>query len=236
MRGRERTQKERIHGDWSDDLVGRRKEDGSWGWEKEGMSASISTTSFLSLPLFFLFNTFSPPPSSYFQPTACMRAWVCMCVLEVRFGAGAIKALLKHFWCCWLMLKLKGEWRKRQREEVRRGGSAHTQWLSGPTQQSTGSLSILWAQRCEMSQQPNSNIKLSWAAEGKSGTQWRCLLLTLSPSPDLHSSKPFKIPLKNQPLLHAHTHTAASPSNTHAVALLKFWPAAELHLERFSKI
>lgn len=53
---------------------------------------------------FFLFNTFSQP-ASYFQLMVCVR--VCMhecfrareseCVLEVRFGAGTIKALLKHF-------------------------------------------------------------------------------------------------------------------------------------------
>lgn len=52
-----------------------------------------------------------------------------------------------------------------------------------------------------MSQQPNSNIKLSWAAEGKSRLEReeRGLLLMLSPSPDLHSSKPFKNPLKTDP-------------------------------------
>lgn len=207
-----------------------------------------------ALSLFSVQHFFFPPPASYFQPTACTRVCVCMCVcmyvclsecvLEVRFGAGAIKALLKHFWCCWLMLKLKeGEKKRKKREEVRQWGRerTHTQRLSRPAQQSAGSLSILWAQRCEMSQQPNSNIKLSWEAEGKSRTLRcgeKCLLLTLSPSPDLHSSKPFKNPLKNRPLLHTRTHTVPpyAPRNTHALALLKFWPAAELHLERFSKI
>lgn len=147
------------------------------------------------------------------------------CVLEVRFGAGAIKALLKHFWCCWLMLKLKESEKKKKKKKRERkwdseGGSEHTQRLSRPAQQSAGSLSILWAQRCEMSQQPNSNIKLSWAAEGKSRTRRcgeRCLLLTLSPSPDLHSSKPFKNPLKTEPFYTTRTHAVPpyTPRNTH---------------------
>ncbi len=156
-------QKDRIQGGWSYEPVGRRKQDGSRGSEKEGMSPSISTTSSLS---FFLFNTFFPPPASYFQPTACVCVCLSECVLEVRFGAEAIKALLKHFWCCWLMLKQKESEKKRGSETVREG--VHTQWPSRPAQQSAGSLSILWAQRCEMSQQPNSNIKFSWAVEGKS--------------------------------------------------------------------
>lgn len=187
------------------------------------MSPSISTTS--SIHFFFLFNTFFPTTSKLF-PTHCAHVcmYVCLseCVLEVRFGAEAIKALLKY--------KQK-ESEKKRSETVREG--AHTQWLRWPAQQSAGSLSILWAQRCEMSQQPNSNIKLSWAAEGKSRME-KCLLLTLSPSPDLHSSKPFK----NRTLLHTCTHTVPTytPQNTRRVALLKFWPAAELHLERFSRI
>lgn len=64
-----------------------------------------------------------------------------------------------------------------------------------------------------MSQQPNSDIKLSWAAEGEE--RGRCLLLTLSPSPDLHSSQPFKkSPFKNRlsattaASFHAHTFEA----------------------------
>lgn len=132
----------------------------------------------------------------------CFRARESECVLEVRFGAGTIKALLKHFWCCWLMPKQKESEKKRGSETVREG--IDTQWLSQPAQQSAGSLSILWAQRCEMSQQPNSNIKLSWAAERKSRREreQRGFLLMLSPSPDLYSSKPFK----NCPLLHTQTH------------------------------
>lgn len=110
--------------------------------------------------LFFSVQHFFPTTSKLF-PTRSVRVcmYVCLseCVLEVRFGAEAIKALLKH--------KLK---ESEKREEVRRWGREHTQRLSWPAQQSAGSLSILWAQRCEMSQQPNSNIKLSWAAEGKS--------------------------------------------------------------------
>lgn len=103
----------------------------------------------------------------------------------------------------------KGKWKEQKGSEtVREGG--HTEWLSQPTQQSTGNLSILWAQRCEMSQQPNSNIKLSWVAEGKSRTK-RCgergLLLTLYPSPDLHSSKPFKNQLLLHPLAHIQCYT-----------------------------
>lgn len=111
-------------------------------------------------------------PASYFQLMVCVRVHECFrarereCVLEVRFGAGTIKALLKHFWCCWLMPKQKESERKRGSETAREG--IDTQWLSQPAQQSAGSLSILWAQRCEMSQQPNSDIKLSWAAERKS--------------------------------------------------------------------
>lgn len=169
--------------------------------------------------LFFFFSStlFFSPPASYFQPTvcACVPACMCVCVLEVRFGAEAIKALLKHFWCCWLMLKQKESEKKRGSETVREG--AYTQWLSQPAQQSAGSLSILWAQRCEMSQQPNSNIKLSWAAEGKSRMERcgeRCLLLTLSPSPDLHSSKPFKNPLKT-PFTHSHTYSATIYTQEH---------------------
>lgn len=57
-----------------------------------------------ALLFFFLSSTlFFSPPASYFQPTVCVcvRANVCVClfecVLEVRFGAEAIKALLKHF-------------------------------------------------------------------------------------------------------------------------------------------
>lgn len=208
-------QKDRIQGGWSYKPVGRGEEDGSWGWEKEGMSPSISTT---SSPFFFFSSTlFFSPPASYFQPTvcACVPACMCVCVLEVRFGAEAIKALLKHFWCCWLMLKQKESEKKRGSETVREG--AYTQWLSQPAQQSAGSLSILWAQRCEMSQQPNSNIKLSWAAEGKSRMERcgeRCLLLTLSPSPDLHSSKPFKNPLKT-PFTHSHTYSATIYTQEH---------------------
>lgn len=219
-------------------------------------SAKLALSPSPSPTLFFCSTLFFPPPASYFRPTAHTGVCVCMdmclseCVLEVRFGARAIKALLKHFWCCWLMLKLKeGEEREKEKKREKReggsegkwdseGGSAHTQWLSWPAQWSAGSLSILWAQRCEMSQQPNSNIKLSWAAEGKSRTQRcgeRCLLLTLSPSPDLHSSKPFKNPLKTDPF-YTPAHIQWHLRNTHAVALLKFWPAAELHLERFSKI
>lgn len=208
-------QKDRIQGGWSYKPVGRGEEDGSWGWEREGMSPSISTT---SSPFFFFSSTlFFSPPASYFQPTvcACVPACMCVCVLEVRFGAEAIKALLKHFWCCWLMLKQKESEKKRGSETVREG--AYTQWLSQPAQQSAGSLSILWAQRCEMSQQPNSNIKLSWAAEGKSRMERcgeRCLLLTLSPSPDLHSSKPFKNPLKT-PFTHSHTYSATIYTQEH---------------------
>lgn len=132
----------------------------------------------------------------------CFRARESVCVLEVRFGAGTIKALLKHFWCCWLMPKQKESEKKRGSETVREG--IDTQWLSQPAQQSAGSLSILWAQRCEMSQQPNSNIKLSWAAERKSRREreQRGFLLMLSPSPDLHSSKPFK---KRSPFTHSDT-------------------------------
>lgn len=121
---------DRIHGGWSYEPVGRRKEDGSWGWEKEGMSSSISTTSSRFL-FFFLVDTFFPQPASYFQPTAYMSVCVCVsvsvsaCVLEVRFGARAIKALLKHFWCCWLMLKLKEE-EKKEGEEVRQWGRERT--------------------------------------------------------------------------------------------------------------
>lgn len=124
-----------------------------------------------ALSVFWL-NTISPPPASYFQLT-CVWMTVCVClwesesVLEVRFGAEAIKALLKHFCCCWLMLKQKESRKKKRRSETVREG-ARSQWLSGAAQQSAGSLSILWAERCEMSQQPNSNIKLSWAAQGKS--------------------------------------------------------------------
>ncbi len=161
------------------------KKDGSWGWENEGMSPSISTTSSLC---FFLLNTFfshhqqaiSNPQCTYMRVCVCVCVCLSECVLEVMFGVETIKALLKY----------KQKEREKKRSETVREG-AHTQRLSWSAQQSTGSLSILWAQRCEMSQQPNSNIKLSWAVEGKSRME-RCLLLTLSPSPDLHFSKPFK--------------------------------------------
>lgn len=61
------------------------------------MSSSISTTSSVFL---FCSTLFFPPPESYFQPTACVCACMCLClsecVLEVGFGAKAIKALLKY--------------------------------------------------------------------------------------------------------------------------------------------
>lgn len=60
---------------------------------------------------------------------------VClMCVLEVRFGARAIKALLKHFWCCWLKPKLEEiEKRGRGSEKVGVGVHALSGYLSCPS-------------------------------------------------------------------------------------------------------
>lgn len=88
-------------------------------------SAKLALSPSPSPTLFFCSTLFFPPPASYFRPTAHTGVCVCMdmclseCVLEVRFGARAIKALLKHFWCCWLMLKLK-EGEEREKEKKKR--------------------------------------------------------------------------------------------------------------------
>lgn len=67
-----------------------------------------------------------------------------------------------------------------------------------------------------MSQQPNSGIKLSWAAEGReSEDAGELLLLTLPPSPDLHSSPPFKDQSTAAPLALSHAHTRTAPACTH---------------------
>lgn len=88
-KGAEGKQKDRIQGGWSYKPVGRGEEDGSWGWEKEGMSPSISTT---SSPFFFLlFNTFFFTTSKLF-PTHSVRVracvHVCVCVGGEVWGRG----------------------------------------------------------------------------------------------------------------------------------------------------
>ena len=82
-KGAEGKQKDRIQGAWSYEPVGRGEEDGSWGWEKEGMSPSISTTSsffFFSSTLFSttskLFPTHSVRVRAYMH--VCVCVWVCV--------------------------------------------------------------------------------------------------------------------------------------------------------------
>lgn len=88
-KGAEGKQKDRIQGAWSYEPVGRGEEDGSWGWEKEGMSPSISTT---SSPFFFLFNTFFHHQQVISNPQcarACLHACVCVCLSVCwRWGLG----------------------------------------------------------------------------------------------------------------------------------------------------
>lgn len=81
----------------------------------------------LSPTLLFLPRHFFPPsqpPASYFQPVACTRPRAPTCVWVSAYrrwgwggGGRAIKALLKHFWCCWPLLQLKESEKK---EEKRR--------------------------------------------------------------------------------------------------------------------
>lgn len=116
---------------WWRQPMSRKEEGGSCGWEKEGMSSSISKTSpFLlssPLPLFFsCLDTFPPPTTGELFPTRGVHASACAdmclseCISEVRLGGGlggmAIKALLKHFWCCWPTLQLKEGERKKKKK------------------------------------------------------------------------------------------------------------------------
>lgn len=146
----------------------------------------------LSLP-FSCSNTFSTTSELFPTRSVCISECVYECS---RWGLGLrpIKALLKHFWCCWLMLK-QGTVKKESKwdSESERGRErVFAPMLSRPAQWFAACLSILWAQRCEMSQQPNSNIKLSCAAKRKSKIEpcWKRggrarresgLVLTLSP-------------------------------------------------------
>lgn len=91
---------------------------------KLALSPSPSPALYFCSTLFFFSTTSKLFPTHGAHGSVCVCMDMCLseCVLEVRFGARAIKALLKHFWCCWLMLKLKeGEREKKKREEGVRG-------------------------------------------------------------------------------------------------------------------
>lgn len=82
-------------------------------------SPPVSHSSFPASTLFPL-----QPPASYFQPAACTRLRALTCVWVSAYqrwgwgglGGRAIKALLKHFWCCWPTLQLKEGERKKKEE------------------------------------------------------------------------------------------------------------------------